>query len=75
MCDLVITVSNINAHVAGVLKKITWVLVPKGKGRLWYWHSESINIWYQNLEIFFNESFTDWSDTLSKIKKRILQIV
>ena len=37
VCDFVITISNTNAHIAGSLGKKTFLLLPKGKGRLWYW--------------------------------------
>ncbi|MEQ9447798.1 MAG: hypothetical protein RLN70_02710, partial [Rhodospirillaceae bacterium] len=35
--DLVITVSNTTAHVAGALGRPTWVLTPYSTGRIWYW--------------------------------------
>ena len=40
ICDFVITVSNTNAHISGALGKKTFLLLPKGKGRLWYWSSK-----------------------------------
>jgi tetratricopeptide (TPR) repeat protein len=36
-CDIVVTVSNTTAHLAGALGKETHVLVPTGRGRMWCW--------------------------------------
>jgi tetratricopeptide (TPR) repeat protein len=36
-CDIVVTVSNTTAHLAGALGKETYVLVPSGRGRMWCW--------------------------------------
>jgi tetratricopeptide (TPR) repeat protein len=36
-CDIVVTVSNTTAHLAGALGKETYVLVPAGRGRMWCW--------------------------------------
>jgi hypothetical protein len=46
-CDLVVTVSNTTAHLAGALGKPTFVLVPHGNARLWYWFAEGdTSPWY-----------------------------
>ena len=36
-CDIVVTVSNTTAHLAGALGKETYLLVPSGRGRMWCW--------------------------------------
>ena len=36
-CDLIITCSNVNAHISGALGKKTFLLLPLGKGRLSNW--------------------------------------
>ena len=41
-CDLIITCSNVNAHISGALGKKTFLLLPSGKGRLLNWSSEKI---------------------------------
>jgi len=35
VCDMVLTVSNTTAHIAGALGKPTYVMLSKGEGRLW----------------------------------------
>ncbi len=36
-CDAVVTVSNTTAHLAGALGRPTFVMVPHGHARIWYW--------------------------------------
>ena len=36
-CDLVASVSNTNAHLAGALGTPAWVFVPFGHSKFWYW--------------------------------------
>lgn len=38
--DLVVTTSNVTAHVAGALGVPTIVLVPKGMGQFWHWFAD-----------------------------------
>lgn len=51
--DLVITVSNTNAHFAGTLNVPTWVMFPKGYGQLWFWFKDRPdNPWYPSVRLF-----------------------
>ncbi len=52
--DLVITISNTTAHVAGALGVPTWVMLPRqGLGPLWFWFLERTNSpWYQSVRLF-----------------------
>ena len=54
--DLVITSSNIVAHLAGVIAKKTLLLAPKHHSKIWYWHSERQSTWYPNTSIYFYEN-------------------
>ncbi len=72
-CDLVITCSNVNAHLAGALNKKTFLLLPIGKGRLWNWSSiNNQSLWYPSVKIFQQESPGDWTAPVEKIRKEIL---
>ena len=73
-CDFVVTISNINAHVAGALGKKTFLLVPFSKGRHWYWHEKtSRSLWYPSVEIFSQTEAGDWSVPINQIKEKILE--
>jgi tetratricopeptide (TPR) repeat protein len=53
--DLVITTSNVTAHLAGILGKKTFLLIPKTNFNLWYWPSDGQSQWYENTNIIFYE--------------------
>ena len=73
-CDLIITCSNVNAHISGALGKKTFLLLPLGKGRLLNWSSEkNHSIWYPSIKIFQQTKPGDWSDPINKIEEEILK--
>lgn len=51
--DLVISVSNTAVHVAGSIGVPTWVIVPQGRGGLWYWFDKGEHSpWYPSVRLF-----------------------
>lgn len=74
-CDVVVTVSNSTAHLAGALGKKTLLLLPCSEGRLWYWanHGGS-NPWYPSIEMFAQLTLGDWSHPLTAVRARLAQI-
>ena len=71
-CDFIITVSNTNAHIAGALGKKTLLLLPKGKGRLWYWSSNKNNsLWYSSVEILEQSFPGEWEPVINKLKIKV----
>ena len=72
-CDLIITCSNVNAHIAGALGKKTYLLLPLGKGRLLNWgHDNKKSIWYPSVKIFQQKISGDWTYPLKKLEEEIL---
>ena len=70
ICDFVITVSNSNAHLSGALGKETFLLLPKGKGKLWYWISENYkSVWYPSIQIVEQEEPGSWDGVIKKLNK------
>ena len=62
-CDVVLTISNTNAHLAASLGIPTFLLLSKGPGTIWYWlnvHNNK-NLWYPSLKIFQQKDINDWS--------------
>ncbi|MDA9164947.1 tetratricopeptide repeat protein [Alphaproteobacteria bacterium] len=72
VCDFIITVSNTNAHIAGALGKETLLLLPKGKGRLWYWSSiKNKSIWYPSIEIIEQNFPGEWQSVIDNLRKKV----
>jgi ADP-heptose:LPS heptosyltransferase len=51
VCDLIVTTSNVTAHLAGALGKETQLLLPNAEiDQHWYWHSpDSRSLWYPSV--------------------------
>ena len=69
-CDVVITVCNFTAHVAGSLGIKTYVLIPKNKGRLWYWYGEKSD-WYESVEYIHQSTDGDWQNVMMDLSKKL----
>ncbi|MCA3575300.1 MAG: tetratricopeptide repeat protein [Aestuariivirga sp.] len=63
-CDVVLTTSNVTAHLAGAIGKPAAVLVPSGSGRIWYWHEGPSSPWYPSLRLFSQADNRDWSQAI-----------
>jgi len=71
-CDIVVTTSNLTAHLAGSIGKKGCVFVPISKGRIWYWHITDVNsFWYPSLRMFYQGDRCDWTDTILQAKEWI----
>jgi tetratricopeptide (TPR) repeat protein len=69
-CDLVITVSNVTAHVAGALGTPVWLLAPRARGRLWYWFSgRKDSPWYPSMRIYSQPGLGDWEGLFSEVAR------
>ena len=68
VCDIVITTSNVTAHLAGSLGKQTFLMVPFAKGRIWYWHYDMHqSIWYPSIKIFSQDKNEIWTPVIKDI--------
>ena len=67
-CDLVITTSNVTAHLAGRLGRPVWVLLPRGQARLWYWmEGRDDTPWYPSARLFSQEEEGEWQRPLGRM--------
>ena len=73
-CDLVITVSNTTAHLAGTVGVPVWVMLPSGNGKLWYWGAGKTRApWYPTATIFKQTAFGAWDDVVARIAQQIAE--
>ena len=70
-CDIVITISNTTAHLAAALGKETWVLVPDGYGKFWYWGQAGTTPWYGSAKIFRQAQGEAWSAVLGRVGQEL----
>lgn len=68
-CDFVISVDTVVLHLAGVLGKKTFGLIPLDHDPRW--GKDSDNIWYPSVELFRQNNDYDWSIALKQIKDKI----
>ncbi|MGE4065086.1 MAG: tetratricopeptide repeat protein [Rhodospirillaceae bacterium] len=69
--DLVVTVSNTTAHIAGALGAKACVLVPANSGRLWYWFLEgSDSPWYPHVRLL-RQPVAGWTSTMKEVASMI----
>jgi len=67
-CDIVITISNTTAHLAGALGKETWVLVPNGYGKFWYWGDAGEKTpWYGSVKLFRQRRRETWAEVMERV--------
>jgi len=72
--DLVITISNTTAHLAGALGVPTWTLTPTGPGRVWYWFMEGqTSPWYESMTLFRHGYNEGWGSVLKEVADRLHQ--
>jgi Tfp pilus assembly protein PilF len=67
-CDGVVTVSNTTAHLAGALGRPTWVMVPHGHARIWYWFRDRRESpWYPRVRVRHQGRGQRWSDLIADV--------
>jgi Flp pilus assembly protein TadD len=72
LCDFIITVSNTNAHISGALGKETYLLLPKGKGRLWYWSTKrNKSFWYKSILVLQQKILGKWDKPIQTLREII----
>ena len=69
--DLVITVDNTTAHLAGALGVPVWTLLPAAAD--WRWMTgRDDSLWYAGMTLFRQTQAGDWTDVFSTVANRLL---
>ena len=67
-CDIIVTVSNTTAHIAGALGKQVWLMLPKNLGSFWYWQTDRKDtLWYPGVHVLRQRSSGDWGPVIEQI--------
>lgn len=66
-CDLLITTSNANAHLAAALGKPVWLLYPAERAPFHYWAHGGDHrcLWYPSVEIISAPKLADWPQLIA----------
>jgi tetratricopeptide (TPR) repeat protein len=76
-CDLVITISNSNAHIAGKLGINTFLLLPFSDGKLWYWgtNDDKKIPWYPAITPIRCKNQNDWDHSISTLNEELQKLL
>ena len=72
-CDIVISIDNINVHLAGALGVDTRVLLPEISDERWGAASE-LSYWYDSVTLYRQKKREDWSAPLLHLRKDLLDV-
>ena len=75
VCDFIVTTSNVTAHIAGALNKKTYLLLPHGYGKIWYWgESSERSLWYPSIKIYRSPNSGMWAQAIESLSKKLRAI-
>jgi tetratricopeptide (TPR) repeat protein len=67
-CDVVVTVSNTTAHLAGALGRPLMVMLPEAFGLVWYWHTgRTDSPWYPGTRLFRQKTPGQWRSVINEV--------
>ncbi len=73
-CDVIVTISNTTAHLAGALGKTVFLMLPYSIGRFWCWQTDRNDaLWYPNLRIFRQPAEGDWASVIGQVREALAE--
>jgi ADP-heptose:LPS heptosyltransferase len=73
-CDAVVTVSNTTAHLAGALGRPSFVMVPSGQARIWYWFRDRPQSpWYPRATVRRQQRGQPWAELIASVAGEVAQ--
>ncbi|MDB4138381.1 tetratricopeptide repeat protein [Methylophilaceae bacterium] len=76
-CDIIITISNVTAHIAGSLGKKSYLLLAKGRGHFWYWmkrENTNDSLWYPSVQIIQSDDVSSLNPCLKVLQTKLKDI-
>ncbi len=73
-CDLIVTISNTTAHIAGALGKDVLLMLPHSQGRFWYWQADrDDSLFYPGMQLYRQHASGDWSQVINDVCTAVAQ--
>jgi len=76
-CDIIITISNVTAHIAGSLGKKSYLLLANGRGHFWYWmkrKNTNDSLWYPSVHIIQSDDVSSLNPCLKVLQTKLKDI-
>jgi hypothetical protein len=72
-CDLVITTSNVTAHLAGSIGKKTFLMYPAAIAPFHYWSTDASGrcLWYPSVVVVTAPELRTWTDLIARMIVRL----
>ena len=71
-CDLVLTIDNLTAHLAGSIGKSTLTMLYKFNFWQWFWfYNKNYSPWYPNVKIFRQKTNGNWLNVVDRVSKEL----
>lgn len=70
MCDYIVSIDNVTAHLAGSINKLSFVLLPINPDFRWGLNADKNDL-YPSLKLFRNKKEADWMDLLRELNQHI----
>jgi hypothetical protein len=75
-CDFVVTVSNTTAHLAGALGKHSFIMVPYGYSRIWYWFMHRKDTpFYPRVHLKRQSAGQSWANLVASVTDDVSQFL
>lgn len=76
-CDLLITTSNVNAHLAGALGKPVWLLYPAARPPFHYWAQTGDYrcLWHPSIRFVTSQELVQWSQLTAYAAERLRRLI
>ena len=68
--DLIISIDNSTVHMAGVLGKKVWTLLPYVPDWRWMLDRED-TLWYPTMKLFRQSKIGDWQDPFQQLRSMV----
>jgi tetratricopeptide (TPR) repeat protein len=71
-CDAIVTIDNVTVHLAGALGRPTWLMLPHGHSRIWYWfRGRDTSLWYPRVHVRRRQRGQPWAGVVGTVAAEV----